>query len=71
MLKQLLMHMQVIKPFKGTRPQAFVSYNNNVLSYDMNRLAGTSYTHKPRGSWKINGIYAKDGAGNTKITSDY
>jgi hypothetical protein len=67
MLKQLLMLMQVSQPFKGTRPQAFVSYNNNVLSYDMNRLAGTSYTHKPRGSWKINGIYFKNDDGTTRL----
>jgi hypothetical protein len=33
----------------------------------MNRLAGTSYTHKPRGSWKINGIYVKNDDGSTRL----
>ncbi|MFM7980426.1 MAG: hypothetical protein ACKPKO_14020, partial [Candidatus Fonsibacter sp.] len=37
----------------GRRPQAWISYPNNVLAYDMNRPAGTAYYHKPRGSWKV------------------
>ena len=27
----------------------------------MNRPAGTAYYHKPRGSWKVNKIYATPG----------
>jgi hypothetical protein len=34
---------------------------HNVLAHDMSRLAGTSYTHKPRGSWRIQRIYANPG----------
>ncbi|MFM7983098.1 MAG: phage major capsid domain-containing protein, partial [Candidatus Fonsibacter sp.] len=37
---------------------SYTSYQNNVLAYDMNRPAGTAYYHKPRGSWKVNRIYA-------------
>ena len=44
--------------FLGSRPASYISYPNNVLAYDMNRPAGTAYYHKPRGSWKINKIYA-------------
>jgi hypothetical protein len=44
----------------GTRTTNFISRNNNVLSYDYNRLAGTSYYHKPRGSWKIQALYVLD-----------
>ena len=44
--------------FNGTRPTSYTSYPNNVLAYDMNRPAGTTYYHKPRGSWKINKIYS-------------
>ena len=47
---------------RGTRTQTFISNNNNVLSYDRNRLAGTSYYHKPRGSWKLQALYVLDGA---------
>ncbi|MFM7981764.1 MAG: phage major capsid domain-containing protein, partial [Candidatus Fonsibacter sp.] len=42
----------------GRRAVGYYSYANNVLSYDMNRPAGTAYYHKPRGSWKIKKIYA-------------
>ncbi|MFM7978111.1 MAG: hypothetical protein ACKPKO_02250, partial [Candidatus Fonsibacter sp.] len=35
----------------GTRPVTYHSFANNILAYDMNRPAGTSYYHKPRGSW--------------------
>ena len=42
----------------GTRTQKFMSYANNVLSYDMNRIAGSSHFHKPRGSWQILQIFA-------------
>ena len=48
--------------FFGTRPFSYTSYQNNVLAYDMNRPAGTAYYHKPRGSWKVNRIYALDDA---------
>ena len=34
--------------FRGTGTQAFLSYPNNVLAYDSNRLAGTSKQHRPR-----------------------
>ena len=44
--------------FSGTRPVGFISHPNNILAYDMNRPAGTSYYHKPRGSWKIQKIYS-------------
>ncbi|MFM7982951.1 MAG: hypothetical protein ACKPKO_26865, partial [Candidatus Fonsibacter sp.] len=37
---------------------SYHSYANNVLSYDMNRPAGTAYYHKPRGSWRIKELYA-------------
>jgi hypothetical protein len=43
--------------FVGARNQKYISYPNNVLSYDMNRPAGSSYYHKPRGSWVVNRIY--------------
>ena len=35
--------------FRGESTQYFMSYANNVLSYDMNRLAGTSKKHRPMG----------------------
>ena len=44
------------------RPFGYRSYNNNVLSYDTGRSAGTAYYHRPRGSWKIMRIYSIDGA---------
>ena len=44
--------------FSAARPFSYTSYPNNVLAYDMNRPAGTAYYHKPRGSWKVNRIYA-------------
>ena len=37
----------------ATRVQAFHSYPNNVLAYDYGRPAGSSYNHRPRGSFKI------------------
>jgi hypothetical protein len=43
--------------FVGTRSQKYISYPNNVLAYDMNRPAGSSYFHKPRGSWVLNRLY--------------
>ncbi|MFM7983354.1 MAG: hypothetical protein ACKPKO_28930, partial [Candidatus Fonsibacter sp.] len=52
--------------FNGARPYSYTSYQNNVLAYDMNRPARTAYYHKPRGSWKVNRIYAIDG-GNQRI----
>ena len=33
----------------------------------MNRPAGTAYYHKPRGSWKVNRIYALAGDGNPRV----
>ena len=44
--------------FNETRQFSYTSYQNNVLAYDMNRPAATAYYHKPRGSWKVNRIYA-------------
>ena len=49
--------------FSGARPVGFISHPNNILAYDMNRPAGTSYYHKPRGSWKIQKIYSLSAAG--------
>ena len=46
---------------QGTRPYSYTSYQNNVLAYDMNCPAGAAYYHKPRGSWKVNRIYANPG----------
>jgi hypothetical protein len=46
----------------GTGPVQFESYPNNVLAYDMNRPAGCVSTHRPRGHFKINSIYAYDAA---------
>jgi hypothetical protein len=40
----------------GTKTQKFISYPNNVLGYDQNRIAGSSHHHKPRGTWTINRI---------------
>ena len=46
----------------GTAPayhvQSFHSYPNNVLAYDHGRPAGSSYNHRPRGSFRILRIYA-------------
>ena len=39
-------------------PVGFISYHNNILAYDMNRPAGTSYYHKPRGACNIQKIYS-------------
>ena len=50
----------------GTRTTNFISSNNTVLSYDRNRLAGSSYYHKPRGSWKLQALYAIDAATSAK-----
>ena len=44
--------------FTSTRPQAYHSYANNTLAYDMNRPAGSTWYHKPRGSYKIEAIWA-------------
>ena len=46
---------------RGTGTQAFLSYPNNVLAYDSNRLAGTSKQHRPRGSYKIMEMWVNDG----------
>ena len=50
--------------FRGTRAQSFVSYENNSLAYDQRRPAGSTWYHKPRGSWVLQELYALDGAGN-------
>ena len=49
--------------FEGTRPRAFNSYPNNVLAYDKWRPAGSSWYHKPRGSYKLISLYALGEAG--------
>ena len=36
----------------------------------MNRPTGTAYYHKPRGSWKVNKIYAIDGGSPRVPTLD-
>ena len=58
--------------FSGTRSQKYISYPNNVLAFDMNRQSGSSYYHKPRGSWVINRIYGGglDGAAREVRMSD-
>mgnify|MGYP000907415519 FL=1 len=50
--------------WNGTRPISYISHANNVLAYDINRPAGTAYYHKPRGSWKLKQLYAKNPANN-------
>ena len=47
--------------FRGTSTQCFLSYPNNVLDFDCNRLAGTSKQHRPRGSYRILEMWAEDG----------
>ena len=42
----------------GTAPQKFISYPNNVLSYDYGRVAGSGKQHRPRGSFEILEIYS-------------
>ena len=42
--------------------RTFTSFNNNILSYDMNRIANSSHSHKPRGNYVIDAIF--------KATSD-
>lgn len=54
-------------PFIAQRPRSFISYPNNVLSYDMNRIAGNSYCYKGRGSWNIDAIYSI-GVGGSNVT---
>jgi hypothetical protein len=50
----------------GTRPQSFISYANNVLSYDMNRPIGPRHHGRGRGSWKLLALYSSDDGGVTK-----
>ena len=47
--------------FRGTGTQAFLSYPNNALAYDSNRLSGTSKQHRPRGSYHIMEIWLMAG----------
>ena len=56
----------------ATRVQSFYSYPNNVLAYDYGRPAGSSYNHRPRGSFKILRVYAKnpDGSARNVIATD-
>ena len=58
--------------FNGARNQKYISYPNNVLAYDMNRPAGSSYYHKPRGSWVVNRIYggSVDGARDVALADN-
>ena len=43
---------------RGHPPSDLPAYPNNILSYDRNRPAGSSWYHKPRGSWLLQEIYA-------------
>jgi hypothetical protein len=52
--------------FQGTRPRAFNSYPNNVLAYDKHRPAGSSWYHKPRGSFKLEALYSINGETGAK-----
>ena len=57
--------------FAGTSPQAFTSYPDNSLAFDQNRLAGSGKKHKPRGSYRILGIWAgADGARRAPTVAD-
>ena len=47
---------------RGESTESFMPYANNVLSYDMNRLAGTSKKHRPRGSYRILEMWVNDAA---------
>ena len=42
----------------GLTAQAFQSYPNNTLAYDMNRPAASTWYHKPRGSWQLLKLWA-------------
>ena len=44
----------------GTREQAFISHNHNISGFDSMRAAGSSHTHRPRGSFMIDMIYTSD-----------
>ena len=46
----------------GAGFRTYTSFNNNILSYDMNRIANSSHSHKPRGNYVIDAIF--------KATSD-
>jgi len=49
----------------GTREQAFISHNHNVLGFDSMRPAGSSHTHRTRGSFMIDKIYTSADNGLT------
>ena len=49
----------------STREQAFISHNHNVLGFDSMRPAGSSHTHRPRGSFIIDKIYTSGDNGLT------
>ena len=53
--------------FRGTASQSFMSFPSNVLGYDSNRMAGSSKTHRPRGSYRIMGMWAVDGGGARRV----
>ena len=52
--------------FLGTRPYRFHSHNNNPLASDDKRGSGGGYGDAPRGSFKIDALYALAGDGVTK-----
>ena len=52
--------------FTGTSPQAFISYPNNSLAFDQNRLGGSGTKHRPRGSYRILSIYSMSADGSVK-----
>jgi hypothetical protein len=49
----------------GKSFQQYASYNNNTLSYDQFRTAGSSHYHRPRGSFKIDQIFYSNDGGKT------
>ena len=49
----------------GVRGQAFISHAHNVLGFDSMRPAGSSQTHRPKGSFMIDKIYTSGDGGLT------
>ena len=41
----------------GTRPTSYISYPSNVLGHDLNRSVCQRNCPRPRGSWKVKGIW--------------
>ena len=49
----------------GSREQAYLSHNHNVLGFDSIRTAGSSHCHRPRGIFVIDKIFTSTGADYT------